>query len=247
MINVNLDAARLRAGLEANSREYRNFARRTIFAAAHQAVDDIQADMRRVFDRPTRWVLEGAYVDGKKNQDSIKVAWKPGGGNKNVPAWKILRAQIEGGPRRLKKFERLLRLPSNRIAVPAKWSRLELDEHGNLSGGLITKIISDLRLFSEVGYTANRRNRSRANATRKDERYFMIPPGSDHPKLAPGIYRIKTETGDIPLMVIAFVRAGNYRKRFAPAQVVRRSVAMNIEKLWGQALTRTLPFRTARR
>ncbi len=246
-INVNLDAARIRAELDANSRQFQNFARRAIFEAAHQALDGVQAEMRRTFDRPTEWVLNGAYIENKSTPGSVRIDWKPGGGSKTVPAFKILRAQIEGGPRRLKKFERLLRLPSNFIAVPAKWSRLELDEHGNLPGGLITKIISDLRLFSEVGYAANRRNRSRANATRKNERYFMIAPGSEHTKLSPGIYRVKAETGKKPLMVIAFARAVNYRKRFAPAQVVRRIVSANIEKIWGQALTRTLPFRPARR
>jgi hypothetical protein len=243
MINVNLDAARLRAGLDAQSRQYRNFARRTIYAAAYQAVDDLKADMRRVFDRPTEWVVNGVYVAPVRSQDSATVAWKPGGGNKAVPAEKILRAQIEGGQRRLKKFERLLRLPNNRIAVPAKWA--ELDAHGNIPGSLIVKIISDLRLFGESGYIANRRNRSRG--TRRSERYFMIAPGSEHPTLSPGIYRTASEMGDAPLMVIAFVRAGNYRKRFAPAQTVQRSVTANIEKLWGQALTRTLPFRSARR
>lgn len=243
MINVNLDHARLRAGLDAQSRQYRNFARRTIYAAAYQAVDDIKADMRRVFDRPTNWVLNGVYVAPVRSQDSATIAWKPGGGNKSIPAEKILRAQIEGGKRRLKRFERMLNLPSNRIAVPAKWA--ELDAHGNISGAIIVKILSDLRLFGEVGYVANRRNRSRG--ARKSERYFIIRPGSEHPVFSPGIYRIANDMGGAPLMVMAFVRAGNYRARFAPARIAQRSVAANIEKLWGQALTRTLPFRSAGR
>jgi hypothetical protein len=243
MINVNLDAARMRAGLDAQSREFRNFARRTIYAAAYQAVDDIKADMSRTFDRPTRWVLNGVYVAPVRSQDSATIAWRPGGGSKSIPAEKILRAQIEGGARRLKRFERMLNLPSNRIAVPARWA--ELDAHGNISGAIIVKILSDLRLFGEVGYMANRRNRSRG--VRRAERYFMIRTGSEHPVLSPGIYRIADHMGGAPLMVIAFVRAGNYRRRFAPAQVVQRSVAANIEKLWGQALTRTLPLRTSRR
>jgi hypothetical protein len=238
-IGVAIDTSRLRQDLDREKQRIRNAARRTAYELAHRAVADVKDEMRRVFDRPTPWVLGGVYVAPVRSEDSATVAWKPGAGNKATPAEKILRAQVEGGPRSLKRFERLLDLPANRIAVPAKWA--ELDAYGNMSRGQLVKILSHLRVFGEQGYMANRRNRSTGRRRRED--YFIIRPGSDHRTLSPGIYRVAHNMGGAPLMVIAFVRAANYRARFAPADVVRRTVARDAAAVWNLALQRNIPFR----
>jgi hypothetical protein len=49
--------------------------------------------------------------------------------------------------------------------------------------------------------------------------------------------------GGAPLLIIAFVRAANYRARFRPADIARAYVQSNTSTIWQQALTRTLPFR----
>jgi hypothetical protein len=238
-IGVAFDTARLRQDLAREQDRVLRATRRAVYELAHRSVAEIKAEMRQVFDRPTPWVLNGVYVAPRRDENSAEVAWKPGGGSKAIPAEKILRAQVEGGARRQKRFERLLGLPANRIAVPGKWA--ELDAYGNLKAGQIVKILSDLRLFGEVGYLANRRNRSRGR--RRRETYFMIPPGSEHPQLWPGIYRYANDMGGAPLLVIAFVRAANYRARLNPAAVIRRTVARDAGQVWNLALTRQLPFR----
>lgn len=239
-IAVQFDASRLKQGLAREQQRVVNASRRAIYELAHRSVADIRENMRSVFDRPTPWVLNGMYVAPLREQNAATVAWKPGGGSKAIPAEKILRAQIEGGARRLKRFERLLGLPANRIAVPGKWA--DLDQYGNIRAGQITKILSSLRLFGEQGYRANRSNRPSRGARRREE-YFIIRPGTEHRQLWPGIYRVAHEMGGAPLLVIAFVRAAQYRPRFAPARIVAQTVARDAAQVWDLALRRQLPFR----
>jgi hypothetical protein len=239
MISVRFDTARLRLDMQQQKARLERTARRAVYELAFRARDAVVADMRRAFDRPTPWVLGGVQVAPAVNGATVE--WKPGGGSKSVPASKILRAQVEGGARRLKRFERLIGLPANRVAVPGKWA--ELDQYGNISGAVITKILSDLRLFGEVGYVANRSLRRASRGSRRREQYFMIPVGSEHATLWPGIYRYADELGGAPLLIIAFVRAANYRQRINPAAVVQASVRREAGPVWALALQRGLPFR----
>lgn len=239
-IAVKFDTERLRQDLRREQQRVVGASRRAVYELAHRGVAEVKEEMRRVFDRPTPWVMNGVYVAPLREQNSATVDWKPGGGSKAIPAEKILRAQIEGGARRLKRFERLLGLPSNRIAVPGKWA--DLDQYGNIRAGQITKILSSLRLFGEQGYRANRSNRPSRGARRREE-YFIIRPGSEHAQLWPGIYRVAQDMGGAPLLVIAFVRAAQYRPRFAPARIVAQTVARDAAQVWDLALRRQLPFR----
>jgi hypothetical protein len=239
-IAVRFDTERLKQDLMREQQRVASASRRAVYELAHRGVAAVKEEMRRVFDRPTPWVLNGAYVAPLREQNSATVAWRPGGGSKAIPAEKILRAQIEGGARRLKRFERLIGLPANRIAVPGKWA--DLDQYGNIRAGQITKILSSLRLFGEQGYRANRSNRPSRGARRREE-YFIIRPGSEHAQLWPGIYRVAQDMGGAPLLVIAFVRAAQYRPRFAPARVVAQTVARDAAQVWDLALRRQLPFR----
>jgi len=239
-ISVRFDTERLKQDLKREQQRVASASRRAVYELAHRGVADVKEEMRRVFDRPTPWVLNGVYVAPLREQNAATVAWKPGGGSKAVPAEKILRAQIEGGARRLKRFERLIGLPANRIAVPGKWA--DLDQYGNIRAGQSTKILSSLRLFGEQGYRANRSNRPSRGARRREE-YFIIRPGSEHAQLWPGIYRVAQDMGGAPLLVIAFVRAAQYRPRFAPARIVAQTVARDAAQVWDLALRRQLPFR----
>jgi hypothetical protein len=239
-ISVRFDTERLKQDLMREQQRVMSASRRAVYELAHRGVAAVKEEMRRVFDRPTPWVLNGAYVAPLREQNSATVAWRPGGGSKAIPAEKILRAQIEGGARRLKRFERLIGLPANRIAVPGKWA--DLDQYGNIRAGQITKILSSLRLFGEQGYRANRSNRPSRGARRREE-YFIIRPGSEHAQLWPGIYRVAQDMGGAPLLVIAFVRAAQYRPRFAPARIVAQTVARDAAQVWDLALRRQLPFR----
>lgn len=245
--------SRLKLDLARERDRYIRVGRRVAYELAHRSVDAIKADMRTTFDRPTPWVLNGVYVAPLRDENSATVDWKPGSAG-SIPAEKILQAQIEGGRRRPKRFERLLAavgiLPPGYIAVPG--ANIRLDAYGNVSGAQITQMLSGLQAFGEVGYLANQ-NRTReaarmARAQAKGKAYkarraprlfFAIQPG--HPSLPPGIYRKLRHGGHILLM--AFVATHNYRARFAPARIVRETVARQAAEVWNLGLSRQIPFR----
>ena len=246
-IAIAFDTSRLKQTLDEERARLARTIRRAVNEAAYRARDDIKEAMRQIFDRPTPYVMDGMRVTPARDGPDLGgieavIDWAPGGGNKGgISSGRILQAQIEGGQRRVKRFERALGLPNNRSAVPGKWA--ELDAYGNISAGQIVKILSYLRLFGEQGYTANRSNRA-SRGVRAGESYFIIRPGTDHHTLSPGVYRVAQEMGGAPLLVIAFVRAAQYRARFAPARIARESVERNMPVIWQQALTRTLPQRS---
>jgi hypothetical protein len=247
-LTLAFNTARLKQDLDREKAKIRRVARRVVNHAAISAANAVVAEMKRSFDLPTPYVLNGVQVELASDSAAAleaAVDWKFAAGNKSSGpgAGKVLRAQIEGGQRRLKRFEKALGLPENRAAVPGKWA--ELDAYGNIKSGQLVKILSYLRLFGEVGYLANRRNRA-SRGRRRSEEYFMIRPGTNHKTLSPGIYRIAQEMGGAPLMVIAFVRAPRYPARFAPAEIVRATVTRNIATWWTQGLQGRLPSLSAR-
>lgn len=241
-IAVQADTAGLRADLDNEKKRLARVLRRVVNAAAYGALDDVRTELRTKLDRPTPFVLRGPYVVPARDGDAFdgteaRVAWREFGAV--VSAEKVLRAQIEGGPRRLKRFERAIGLPANRVAVPGQWA--PLDAYGNIPGPFIVQVLSALRLFGESGFRANRREGARLR--RGQSEFFMIRPGDEDRRFAPGIYRVARERGGAPLLVIAFVRAAQYRQRIAPGQTVARHINENMTTLWQQGLTGTLPFR----
>lgn len=242
-LSITADVSGLRQQLESEKRRLARVTRRVVNAAAFGALDDVRDEMRKSLDRPTPFVLRGPYVVPARDGDQFggteaRVAWREFGSGP-VTAEKVLRAQVEGGPRRLKRFERLLGLPANRVAVPAKWA--PLDAYGNIPGPFLVQMLSALRSFGESGFRANRREGARLR--RGQSEFFIIRPDANDRRLSPGVYRVAQDMGGAPLMVLAFVRAANYRQRIAPGRTVSESVSRNIGQLWQQGLAGTLPFR----
>lgn len=176
----------------------------------------LQAEMARVFVGPTRWTLGGIGLQpATKTNLKSRVYLKDDAG-KGVPPAKYLQPEVEGGGRRYKRFEVALQrrgvLPPGWYAVPGR--ALELDGAGNVRAGVVTKILSDLGAFGEVGYTANRvtkrqaRESGGARAYKRASRYFAVPPGKAG---TPGIYE---KRGDGLALLFLFVRAPKYSPRF---------------------------------
>lgn len=185
-------------------------------STAYLVRGDLQADMRRVFKNPVRWTIGGVkYSKASKGNLTSSVFISEDGGKGIAPA-KYLRPEIEGGKRRAKRFERALQakgyLPDGWVAVPSKY--LALDEYGNVKGGLVSRILSDLGAFAEVGYTANRVTKRVARASkgaRKFKRssgYFVVAPGG---RAQPGVYAT-TAAGIKPVFI--FVKGAYYSQTF---------------------------------
>jgi hypothetical protein len=193
----------------------------TAYALTSTAKDIKAAEvdtMASVFDRPTRFTLNSLYVKPATKTDLVaEVYFKDGFGS--VPAWRYLGPQVEGGPRVHKSHERaLIRsgiMRADEFAVPGQG--VTLDSFGNISGGTITRILSQLGAAEQTsGYKANQTKKSRARAKKKGVgRYFLLRPGAGgraDRNVAPGIYYRAGLREMVP--VIMFVKPPRYQKRF---------------------------------
>lgn len=153
---------------------------------AFAARDRVREEMPRVFERPTPYTLNSLRVEKTRNHNMQARVWFK---EPDRMTQHYLVAQVEGGPRRLKGFERAL---GNQAYMPSRHARL--DRYGNLPYGQIVQILSVLgRAEYVAGYSANITARS-AKRNRKPRDFVLLPRGTG--KLPPGVYqRIQTGRG----------------------------------------------------
>jgi len=213
--------------------------------AAQAAKADLQAALATSFDRPTRWTLNSLFLEpATKKQPQAAVFFKdyaPGG----VPAGRYLAPQIIGGRRALKSHEKLLAMRPGYIVVPGKWA--EIDAHGNVAMGQMRAIMAQLNLRRSVSSPGRATKRRRG--VRRAQDYFIVPIGrtkATHPAtyhLPPGIYRVGTEYGGAPLLVLAFLRQypGSYKVRYDFPRLGAASVDRHLPAQIQRALTEFPP------
>lgn len=163
-------------------------------------------ETRRVFDRPTRYTVEGFWWrPATADRTSFEVGVKDFG---VVTAAKFLRAQIFGGERRQKRSEVAMgRLMGNSgFWVPGPG--VKLDQHGNVPGGTIRRILSDLQVSGDQNRTARSRRR---NKRYREERYFVPHPRSG---LAPGVWVERPPGSRQIAPALLFVAGARYERRF---------------------------------
>ena len=191
--------------------------------ALTRTVQEIQQrevhEMRDVFNRPTPYTLSSTFIKpATKSSLQATVGLKDFAG-KGIPAAKFLAAQITGGARRLKRFERALRsaghLPEDYRVVPGRGA--ELDSYGNIKPSQIVQILSYLRAFPEAGYRANMTDRRRKRLARGTKAkqgftYFIGRPGD---RLPMGVWqRYAFARGSAVKPVFIFVRQAHYEAVF---------------------------------
>jgi hypothetical protein len=180
-------------------------------------------EMKRVFDRPTRFTLSSLFLKRATAADLRAVVWL----REQWPNPRVhyLSPQIHGGQRPLKRFEHLLQakglLPAGMAAVPGRGARF--DANGNMSRGQLIQVLSSLQAMGEHGYAANRTNsaRSRRSAKRAGQ-YFVGRPGGG--RLPLGVWH---KRGEQLLPVLIFVPVPKYSKRFDFYGVANKVVARN--------------------
>jgi hypothetical protein len=201
------------------------------------------AEMARVFDRPTPYTLNSLYMKPATKRQLEARVWLKEDTFKGTPATKYLLPQIEGGGRRMKRFELALQrvgaMPADYQAVPGE--RMPMDAYGNMERGEIVRILSYLKAFGEQGYRANitdkRRTRlAKGTKTAYGYAYFVVLPGSKAKHLHPGIWkRVHTGFGSAILPMIMFVRKARYGKRFNFYQVAERVIAREFPRQFAEA------------
>lgn len=225
MIKINVDASglmRLKAELEGKGKQVAFATARALNAAAFKATQETAKTMARVFDRPTPWVLRSVrYTKATKQKLESTVDFDFWGNKQGVTVSQVLRAEIFGGQRKLKRHEVALQragvLPPGQAIVPGPGA--QFDQFGNMSAGQIVQIMAWFKSFGEVGYKSNMTDKTRARlgkTKRNGKRgfaYFALY--KKHGKLIPGIYQRFGfgGLGSAVKAVMYFVPIPKYRQR----------------------------------
>jgi hypothetical protein len=147
---------------------------------ANIGAQEVKLEMARVFDRPTRYVMNGVRVEPAKMKgvgtqskygkmryaggDVLKaeVFFKDERFKQSAVAAEMMAPHVDWGFRLHKPFERLLIsrgiMSDKEYAIPT--SEVKLDSYGNPSRGQITQMLSYFQALPESGYVMNR-NRAR--------------------------------------------------------------------------------------
>lgn len=201
--------------------------------AAFQLRGSMQAQMRSAFDRPTPFIIRSPWIDPAtpdRLQASIAPTYRRDaattGGKIIVDPQKILLAQEQGGQRRDKKSEVLLRrmgiLPAGfQIAVPKDPFPGSVDSYGNFRGPFMQQLLSYFQAFPELGFKANMTAKRKAQIARGTQRsagrrYFLAyGKARTQSHLRAGIWAAMGPGGVDVRPVVMFVRAGNYTPRIS--------------------------------
>lgn len=203
---------------------------------AYHAKAAVEAEVRRVFDRPTPFVQKGLFVIRAERKDpnpqaelKYKDVYDRGPAFGINPVADTLSPQVYGGERRLKAFEYRMRktglLAPGYYVTPGPGAKL--DGYGNWSRGHIVQVLSYLQQFTESGFAANataekidklrRGTKKRAGFTwfsvGVDGRIWRRTP-TQYVKLHPGIWEAQRSAFGTALRPVAFyVRAPQYKTR----------------------------------
>lgn len=216
-----------------------------------------QAEIVKVFDRPTPYTRNAVYLSPATKQRLKAEVWLKWGSRPDH----YLLPQISGGDRPLKRFEQRLVLAGymrrEERAVPASGARL--DAYGNMSRGQIVQILSQLKTAAVVGDYSDASDSRRSRAKRAKEGYFLSRgPGSwmgrgswknglMHQTLPRGVWLRRNfgAMGTAVRPVLLFVPRVRYKPiyRFFELadQVVSRQFHGHFNESWSIAMRTALP------
>jgi hypothetical protein len=207
-------------------------------------------EMRDVFDRPTPYTLNSTYIKtANKRNLQAEVGFKDL--TAGTPASKFLKPQIDGGLRRLKRFEIAMRnagiMPNGYVAVPG--SGANIDSYGNMSRGQINQILSYFKVQAgTLGYNRASSERSKRGIERRLAKqkaahgvvYFIGSPADG--KLPFGIWqRITFGKGYSAIKpIVIFQRFAVYKKQFDFYYVGEITVRKHFAIEFSRALASTI-------
>ncbi|MCY1305215.1 hypothetical protein D9M70_550090 [compost metagenome] len=117
-----------------------------------------------------------------------------------------------------------------------------MDRFGNISRGQITKALSGVGGFTEMGYNANATDSKRSQAKGNAKRYFVMHDTNRNPV---GIVE-RTGKGRGSLkMILAFVSRPSYRKTFPFFEIAEREAESQLPGQFEKAMAEAM--RTRRR
>lgn len=219
------------------------------------ALPAVQAEMKRVFDRPTPWTLKSYRVlKFSKKQDLTGIIgfkdtdYKGGpGGRSSSAAGVYLQPLMSGGPRPPKRFEALLRsrglIGRDEFVVPSKFQRL--DQYGNVPRSVVQKVLANLRAgFDPLSHTPT----GGARGGKKKADYFFTRAGIRGQRLTAIWQNFGSRGGQraVPAFVIVKARP-HYKRIFDQEKVVsnelKRRFAVEFDAAYRHAIATAHPAR----
>lgn len=241
------------------------------FIAARQAVP---AQMARDFVAPTPYVLRSPWyrkataeqleaavgVDsaGRGGYGAAQLSSGAVRGGKSTDPANVLRAEVLGGRRKLKRaevaFQRIGILPAGYAMVPGVAA--PRDGYGNVPGPFIVRLLAYFEAFGEQGYRANMTAKGRRRLAQRGNprvgpprrfahiggvEYFVsygrlrTNPNSDAvPHLKPGIWQRSGTHGSDIKPVFLFVPVPSYRVRLQLREAVGTVVRSELPRQFRQ-------------
>lgn len=200
--------------------------------AATLTANDVKAEeistMRRVFDRPTPYVLNAIAARPATKANPVAKVDFDKSTHKGTPAKRFLNPNIHGGPRSQKSSERQLSplMDGKQFAVPAKGA--PVNAYGNMPGSTYTRILSQVGAMRDA--TGNASDSPRSKRKRKASAFFI-------PKKGGAIFERK---GASIKPVLVFTRAPSYSKRFPFYDVAQATVQRKFPDNFTKALDRAI-------
>lgn len=236
-ITVKSELGKLQKKLTTIQKKQIPFATAKALTATGQLVKQAEIkEMKRVFDRPTKFTLNSLYLKPATKQRQTAVVWLRDWAPKGTPATRYLAPQIEGGKRKLKGFEVLLNkrgvLPDGYYAVASR--KAKRDAYGNINKGLLNQILS----YS--GAQRDRAQNTKQGRKRQTKAKFVV---LDEKNGKPGgIWQLDANQNLFPILI--FVRQPNYGERFNFHGVARKTIKANFRREMSKALDHAI--RTAK-
>lgn len=191
----------------------------------------------RVFDRPTPYTLRAILYTKATRDNLVATVFVRDTGGKVTPA-KYLQAEAYGGARRAKASERALfnLIGLKQFYVPGEGAKELLDQYGNLKGGLLRKIIAQLKKQKTGNDKTGKRKKGRGKGS-----YFVLT--KDRGKLKAGVVyeRPDFDFGHVARSVLfTFDHAPRYSIRFDAKKLADELFADEFRKEFTKSFARVL-------
>lgn len=209
------------------------FATAVALTRVGQLVKDAEyAEMKKVFDRPTRFTLNSLCLKRATKAKPQATVWLRDWAPKGTPANKYLWPQIYAGKRALKGYERLLNargiLPDGYYAIPSRKARK--DAYGNINKGLLNQILSYSGAQRDTAQNTKQGQKRQTKA-----RFIVLDERDGKPG---GIWAITADQRLYPVLI--FVKAPTYEQRLdfyrVADQVYRKHMAAEFDRALAEAL-----------
>jgi hypothetical protein len=162
---------------------------------AREAKNQVRLELSRVFDRPTEYILNSLRVVNSTKTNLIarlEHRLEPGKADSST----VLRAEIEGGPRRMTSTEKLF----GYFIIPSAFA--PVDRYGNVAPSTLKRIVNAV----SKSYAPQATKRKKQMGTKSD--FVLDPIGRPL-----GIYQRRYDGSLIPILHFT-KKAPRYKKRY---------------------------------